>query len=228
MVTIVIPVHNAIECTARLLDQLKQTEAADVAQILVDDASDRETHDVLVKYVSEVPNASLLVNDRQQLFTRTLNRGIRAAQPDTTAIVEINTDCQVKPGFLQALVDCFNRHPDSAIVGYNNYTPTEGEDLEAIYPAVQDHPDYITGHCILIPMDVIRDIGVFCETDYSQAHISSERLWCWKAALQGYKMWYLNSNLCIHDEGGPSWGRNVAWLFYKFDYSTLWPGRDTL
>lgn len=221
IVSLVVPVHNAFTCVDRLLGQLKNTELATCQQIFVDDASDRPTHDRLVNYINEVKTASLLVNTNQQLFTRTLNRGIRAAQPNTDLFVLLNTDCQVKPGFVNRMLDCLEEHPDAAVIGYPDGIPTEGGFSQVLYP------QYVTGHCMLIPRSVFEDIGLFNETDINQAHISSERVWCWRALRFGYTAWYVNSELCIHNEGGPSWNRDIGWLS-RFPFHTLWKGKDTL
>jgi len=223
---LVIPVHNACPQVTRLLSQLPQTEVSGIPQVLVDDASDQETHAVLVKYARKFSNVALLTNPTQQLFTRSLNRGIRAMTPPADYLFLLNSDCQVKPGFANKMLDCIEAHPNAAMIGYPDGIPHKAD------PEKVEHPGYVTGHSLLIPAWALYRLGVFCETDTAgpllgQAHISSERLWCWKALQAGYEAWYVHSDLCIHDDGGPSWGRDLAWL-QRFPRKQLWAGRDTL
>lgn len=220
-ITIVVPVHNALEHVETLLQRLPKTEAAYCDQIFVDDASALGVKDTLLRYALDHNNVSVLRNDKQQLFTRTLNRGIRSATPDTDFILGLNTDCVVSPGFINVMIEAFEKFPNAAVVGYPDGVPQDAG-FEVV-----NHPSYVTGHCIMIPMPVLRKFGVFCETDLNQAHISSERLWFWNVNSKGYCGVYVHRNLVVHDSGGPSWKRDLGWLA-RFDYSKLWPGRDTL
>jgi GT2 family glycosyltransferase len=227
-VAIIVPVRNRPDMVTRLIECFNNSEARNIEQIWVDDASKEETKKILLEHVSKHPHASYLRNDRQQLFTRTLNRGIRAAQPDNEYYACVNTDCILKPGWLNRLIKAHEDHPGSAIIGYFDGRPEPGEgETEAFYPSRPNHPDYITGHCFAVPRWAILELGVLCETNYNQAHIGSESAWCWNACNNGYSMFYVNSDLCIHDEGGASWKRDINWLFC-FDYTTLWKGRDQL
>jgi len=231
---IIIPVHNAPECVTELLDSMSKTEVAEIQieTIFVDDASDKETSDILLKYCLENDWCEYLRNNTQQLFTRTVNRGIRSASRDNDFYVCVNTDCVLKYGWLNHLIEPFDS-PECygvAITGYYDGTP-EDEDgwEECFYPKRLNAPDYVTGHCIALDAKALRDpmLGVFCETDLRQAHIGSEREWCWRAAQLGYRMFYVKGNLCVHDKGGPSWNRDLRWLA-SFDYSQLWKGSDQL
>ena len=227
-ICIVVPVRNRPDMVTRLLDCFNNSEAKEIEQIYVDDAGDEETKKILIDHIAQHSHASYLRNDRQQLFTRALNRGIRAAQPDNDYYCCVNSDCILKPGWLARLVEAHFKHAGAAIIGYADGRPGPGDgEQQAYYPSRPNHPDYITGHCFMVPKWAWESVGVLCETDPNQAHISSERLWCWRAAMEGNHMFYVNSDLCIHDEGGASWGRSLEWL-YSFPYHTLWPGRDEL
>lgn len=221
MISLIIPVHNATECVINLIENLKNTEARDYDIIFVDDASELDTHKVLVEYASEFPNVQILKNTKQQLFTRTLNRGIRAAQPNTEYFICINTDCELSPGWLNSLIAVMEFDKSCAICGYPDGVP-ENKPLEKI-----GVPNYITGHCICIRRKALEELGVFCETDHQQAHIASERIWCWKALNNNWTSYYVHNPLCLHRKDGPSWGRDINWL-WNFNYSQLWEGRDTL
>lgn len=226
-ISICIPVHNAHEHVAKLLECLQNTESNQCEQVFVDDASNAETRSLLIRYCARNSNASYLRNYEQQLFTRTLNRAIRAASPDTYYYCCLNTDCELKEGWLDDLVQCMERHPEAGIVGYPDGRVEDGEDEPAYYPEVPGRTTYITGHCFIVKKEVFDKVGLLCETDLSQAHISSERMLCYKAAEMGYEMWYIHSDKCHHSSGGASWKRDLTWL-YNFPLYQLWqPGRNT-
>ncbi len=220
-VQIVIPVYNRPDMVSRIINSMKNTEAVNYLQLFVDDGSEKETTEMILKYVLERPGCvEYLRNLKQQLFTRTVNRGFRASIPNIEYLVEVNTDCILLPGWLDKLINVLDVNPKAAIVGYPN--SSDCERIEKV-----DYPNYITGHCIAIRRTALEDIGTFCETDLQQAHIASERIWCWKAVELGWEMYYVHSPVCLHEEG-TSWNHNLHWLFSEFDYSQLWKGRDTL
>jgi GT2 family glycosyltransferase len=232
-ICIVVPVRNRPDMVSRLIDCFNNSEADDLEQVWVDDAGDEETRGILLDHVGKHGNAQYLRNTTQQLFTRTLNRGIRAAEPSNDLYTLVNTDCVLKPGWLALLAKAHMENPGSAIIGYPDGRPSgNGEVQQAFYPSRGGAPDYITGHCFMVPRWAFLESGLFCETDLQQAHIGSERLWCWRACGSppygfGNHMFYVNSDLCVHDEGGASWGRSLEWL-YSFDVSSLWSGRDEM
>jgi GT2 family glycosyltransferase len=232
-VSICVPVHNRADMVRRLLTGFQNTEAATLEQVFVDDYSDEETRKVLLTHVGRNKNAQYLRNESQQLFTRSQNRAIRCASPDTDYYLCVNTDCLVKQGWVQLLVEEMINHPMAAIIGYHDGKPgNEGGLQQAYYPSRSGFPDYVTGHCFMVPRWAFLNVGLLCETDLQQAHIGSERIWCWKACGsvpygEGYEMYYVNSNLVEHDEGGASWHRDLNWL-HTFDYTKLWDGRDQL
>jgi GT2 family glycosyltransferase len=225
---LVVPVFNALDCVVRLLDGLENSEAADLPIVFVNDASTEDVRTPILEYCSRHNNAQYLYNPIQQLFTRTVNRGIRAHTPFIEFFVLLNTDCELREGWLNRMIECMQKDPSIAIVGYPDGIPVEGPDQEARYPSRHGSPDYITGHCMLVPRWAFEEFGMFVETDRNQAHIGSERIWCWQINQRGYKMMYVNSPLVIHNQGGPSWKRDLTWLFKKLQQDDLWDGKDEL
>lgn len=238
---IVVPIHNAIEYTSRTLKALVGTTPPWTPIVLVDDASNAETGAFLEHWGQET-NAmgrfvTLLRNGRQQLFTRTVNRGIRYAykkySPESIAIV--NSDCDLRAGWLSQLQMGMDRDPKVGLVGYpDSFDASQGPGFITV-----SMPGYITGHCFLVRTKLFEEIGVLCETDTDgrespelaglkgQAHIGSERVFCWKANAAGWKTLYANfPNLCGH-EAGKSWGHDLNWLA-GFDLQPLWPACDVL
>lgn len=238
---IVVPVFNALPYVSRCLAQIRDLVSHPYL-VVVDDASNPETHQYLDQYVGEMRRegrtAILLTNARQQLFTRAANRGIRYAyhHAKASAVAVVNSDCDLQPGWLEHLERALE-DPRVGIAGYPDRSP-DGELWRAEpYRPVQE-PDYVTGHCILLRMQMLEEIGVFCETDtdgrdspelahvLGQAHIGSDRILCWRANRAGWKTLYSNYPGVYH-EAGKSWGHRQDWLA-QFRLEPLWPACDSL
>lgn len=249
-VAIVIPVHNALPYLQRTVNQIYTTTSADVPLVLIDDASLEPTADWIQSLVhkkssNQVPLKHLLTrkavsarNTRQQLFTRTSNRGLRLAyknfSPDYIAL--INSDCDLRAGWLEGLLEWMA--PDVGLVGYRDAPPPE-----ELYDETEEKqsPDYVTGHCVLLRVVALRECGVFCETDINGskdpglfnlcglAHIGSDRHLNYAFQAKGWRTLYSNRPGVYH-EAGKSWkggSHNLGWLS-QFQLSPLWEPCDVL
>jgi GT2 family glycosyltransferase len=209
--------------------------------VLVDDASLPDTAKRLSIFQGWRPSTArtaLLRNDRQQLFTRTVNRGIRHAVREwgAEAVVVVNTDCTLKQGWLSALLSAL----DNSRVGMAGYWDNNFPDVDLKKQPFTEVkvPEYVTGHCFVLRVAMLREIGVLCETDTDgrqdraltafkgQAHIGSERILCNRANIAGWKTVYVNAPLVEHADG-KSWGRDLRWLS-QFTLVPLWVPNDTL
>jgi GT2 family glycosyltransferase len=241
-VAIVVPVHNALEHVQRSLGTIVATYP-NVPLIVVDDASDPQTHAWMQRFLFEQCPAqirsqhALLRNERQQLFTRTANRGIRYACATQSAPIDfiavVNSDCELQENWLTALLWAME-DPNVGVVGYAEWP--DGE--EPAFRQMQE-PDYISGHCLLLRRQMLAQIGVFCETDVAggpdspglspylgQAHVGSDRALSWRANRAGWQTLYCHYLLC-HHQGAASWRRDLQWLS-QFDLQPLWPACDQI
>lgn len=234
---LVLPVHNALEYTTRTLNALSATLPEGVPVVIVDDASDSDTARLLQTYVL-CRNAFYLRNERQQLFTRTVNRGLRYLHhpPVYDAVAVVNSDCDLRPGWLDHLVQAMQIYPTLGMIGYRDQ-PDQAAFKKRSYTDVV-FPGYVTGHCMLLRMKMLEQLGVFCETDldgrddpalkpfHGQAHIGSERILCWKSMAAGWHTMYCNYPVVFH-EAGKSWNHDLGWLS-QFRLDPLWEPCDTL
>lgn len=242
---IVIPVHNAQEYIERTLQRLEIQGEATNPLVVVDDCSGAETAAFLRDWEQRIRAGAyeaafprkfaLLRNERQQLFTRTVNRGLRYAyhqwHPDFIAVV--NSDCDLKPGWLRHLADGLSRDDSLGLIGYTD-TP---EGKKALVSKVK-YPEYVTGHCLLLRVKMLEEIGILCETDMDGnrspelaglkglAHIGSDRVLSWTANAAGWGTAYCNFAGLTH-AAGKSWKHDLQWLA-NFDLQPLWEPTDTL
>jgi len=242
---IIVPVHNALEHVQRCLPSLVAT-CPRLPLIVVDDGSDEETHRWLRHFLVEecpgpyVARRALLRNERQQLFTRTVNRGLRWAhyrrQGDDPLpldyVAVVNSDCCLSPGWLGAL-RAGMQDLTVGMVGYCDRADGRAPLLRELR-----EPDYVGGHCFLLRLKMLEQIGILCETDtdgtsnpdlapyLGQAHYGSDRTLSWRANRAGWKTLECHAPGCAH-AGHASGGADPAWL-RSFDLWPLWPPCDQL
>jgi GT2 family glycosyltransferase len=164
-VSVVVPVHGRAGLTARCLERVLADLPADCEVIVVDDASSDETPSVLAGFGGAV---RVLRLERNRGFSLACNAGAEVAQGEL--LIFLNNDTEPRPGWLAALVDHADAHPEVAVVGAKLLYPTGtvqhagvvfGQDgyphnLYAGFPA--DHPavdrprrlQAVTGACMLV------------------------------------------------------------------------------
>ena len=111
-VSIVIPAHNKVEVTyLGLCSLLLAYNRTSFEVIVVDDASTDETTE-LEEIVSGI---TVLHNEQPQRFIRACNRG--ASEARGRFVVLLNNDVEVTSGWLDELVDAFDRFDNVGLVG---------------------------------------------------------------------------------------------------------------
>ena len=228
---IIVPVHNAPEAVEQLINSLSETILIPYSLIFIDDNSFPEVSLYLKEQIVKHHNLDwqYLHNNNQQLFTRTVNRGIRAMEPSIPYICEINTDVILHPGWLELMLEIMEKDETIGICGYDG---AEDNILEIF------SPNYVSGHCIMLRRKSLESVGVLMETDMGgvgslasecplgQAHIASDRILCWRLVDAGWKMIRISNTLVEHGFG-PSWNRDFSYL-NRVDISKLWVGKDTI
>lgn len=175
-VSIVIPVHNKWVYTAACLRSLASTDCrVPYEVIVVDDQSSDETSERL----QEVEGLISLRNEENLGFIGSCNRGAERASGEF--IVMLNNDTQVMDGWLDALLETFERHPDTGMVGARLVYPDgrlqeaggivfrDGSGWNYGKGDVADRPeyqfvretDYCSGACIMLRTDLFRELGGF-------------------------------------------------------------------
>jgi GT2 family glycosyltransferase len=176
--SIIIPVFNNAALTRACLDRVLATMPADIAWeiVVIDDASTDATADLLGNY-----------GDRIRIVSHAVNKGFSISCNDGAAIasgqylVFLNNDTVPQQGWLEALVQYADRHPESAVVGSKLLFPNdtiqhcgivicadgEPRHLYSGFPA--NHPlankprrlKAVTGACMLIRQADFRAAGGF-------------------------------------------------------------------
>jgi GT2 family glycosyltransferase len=210
-VSIVIPVYNGptyvLECLAALA---AHTAGVDYEVIAIDDASEEETAALL----RSIGNIRLLRNDRNLGFLLTCNRCLEIAKG--RFLVFLNSDAQVQPGWLGAMLAAFETEKRVGAVGpklvYPNGRLQEAgalinRDCTATLVGLTDDParlrynrrrevEYCSGACLLVETQVFRELGGF-DPHYAPAYCEDADL-CLRLRQRGLRIIYEPAAVVAH------------------------------
>lgn len=213
--SIVIPVYNRAaltrQCLRSLLDGPPQG-SVDFEVIVVDDASTDMTERLLAGYADRI---RLVRHPANSGFASACNDGAASAAGDY--LVFLNNDTLPQPGWLDALVDYAEAHPNAAAVGskllFTDSTVQHagvaiGIDrfpwhLYAGFPA--EHPavnksrrvQIVTGACIAVRRAVFEELGGFdlaFHNGYEDVDL------CLRMGERGYEIHYCHRSVLYHLE----------------------------
>jgi GT2 family glycosyltransferase/glycosyltransferase involved in cell wall biosynthesis len=213
-VSIVIPVFNKWAYTAACLRSLAETACgAGFEVIVVDDQSTDETPQRL----AGIDGLVALRNEQNLGFVGSCNRG--AEQARGRYIVMLNNDTQVLDGWLDALLDTFERFPDTGLAGarlvYPDGTLQEaggiifrdgsgwnyGKGDNADRPEYQfsREVDYCSGACIMLTTELFRELGGF-DSHYAPAYYEDTDL-AFRIRQRGLRVRLQAAATIVHHEG---------------------------
>lgn len=110
-VDLVIPTYDSPELLRACLRALRRMEYRDYRLIVVDDCGERPALPIVQQ---EHPGAIVLRARRNRGLVRAFNRGIAHGTAPYVAL--LNDDTEVDAGWLGALVECAERHPEAGSV----------------------------------------------------------------------------------------------------------------
>lgn len=216
-VSIVIPAHNHVELTRRCLESiLRNTLGVPYEVIVVDDASSDGT----AEYCRNVRNLRLISHSSPKGFLLATNAGAELARG--RYLVLLNNDTEVRPNWLNALLEPAEADERVALVGAKLLYPDlalqeagsivwcdgtgwnygrGGDPGKADYNYLRE-VDYCSAACLLIRRDFFAEVGGFDER-YAPAYYEDTDL-AFTARQRGYKVLYQSAAEVIHHEGSSS------------------------
>ncbi len=212
--SIIVPVHNQLAYTLRCLHALARSGDHSAFEVLVvDDASSDDS-------ASRLPG----VEGLRYLRTPT-NLGfigacnLAASHACGQFLVFLNNDTVVQPGWLDALLDTFDRHPDTGLAGSKLVYPdgrlqeaggivhTDGQ--PANYGRFQDpldprfnflrEADYCSGAALAIPRLLFESLDGF-DPHFAPAYFEDTDL-AMRVREHGLKVRYQPASVVVHHEG---------------------------
>ena len=215
--SIIVPVYNQLHMTLGCLRALADSgDATAFEVIVVDDGSS----DATPKLLPTVPGLVFHRNARNLGFIGACNAG--AAKARGEFLVFLNNDTTVQPGWLDALLATFERHPDTGLAGSKLVYP-DGRLQEAggiifadgscwNYGRFEDpaHPrfnfvretDYCSGASIAIRRELFEDLDGF-DAFYTPAYYEDTDL-AMRVRARGLKVRYQPASVVVHHEGATS------------------------
>jgi GT2 family glycosyltransferase/glycosyltransferase involved in cell wall biosynthesis len=216
-VSIVIPVYNKWDYTAACLRSLAETSCKTGFEVIVvDDQSSDET----AQRLAGIDGLVHLRNEENLGFVGSCNRG--AEQARGRYIVMLNNDTQVLDGWLDALLETFERHPNTGLAGARLVYP-DGRLQEAGGIVFHDgsgwnygksddpgrpeycysrEVDYCSGACIMLPTGLFRELGGF-DPHYAPAYYEDTDL-AFRVRAHGLRVRLQPAATIIHHEGATS------------------------
>jgi GT2 family glycosyltransferase/glycosyltransferase involved in cell wall biosynthesis len=205
--SIVIPVHGALdavrECVASVL---RHTDPAIAKVLLIDDCSPDAGMGPLLEGFARAPGVTLLRNESNLGYTRTVNLGLRLAGDDD--VILLNSDTIVTPQWVEGLrstayslsrvgtvtamsdnagafsfpwPDRANRKPPE--VRYDDYAATLVDALAGLAPI--DLPTG-SGFCMYLRRAAIAEVGLFDEVAFPRGY-GEENDFCQRALKAGWR-----------------------------------------
>lgn len=210
---IVVPVHSrgeydTRECLRTCIDNIQAT-ADNFRMIFVDDFCDEAGSVVVREMASRFRESYVIRTEKQRWFTRAMNLGLRLVR--TPWVVTVNTDCTFDKGWLDELLAV--RDEVGGKVGLVG-SVLSGEEPRRY--AVITHPDYVTGHCLLMSMQALYECSAhrgmpgwyFDETQAINIHIRSDNEICRTMSALGYST-VKSFKSAVGHVSGRSWGHQL-------------------
>jgi GT2 family glycosyltransferase/glycosyltransferase involved in cell wall biosynthesis len=213
-VSIIIPVYNKWVYTAACLRSLLKFKGKYAFEVIVvDDQSSDETAERL----AAIDGLTHLRNEKNLGFVGSCNHGARHARGEY--LVLLNNDTQVLQGWLDELIDTFEREPLAGLVGARLVYPDGslqesggiifndgsgwnfGREKQAENPEFLflREVDYCSGACIALKTEYFLQIGAFDER-YAPAYYEDTDL-AFRVRESGLKVFIQPLSVVIHHEG---------------------------
>ena len=230
-VTIILVSWNTRDLLRWALRSVRDHAAMPVHMVVVDNASSDGSPEMVR---AEFPEATLIVNPDNRGFGQANNQGFAAS--DEPLVLLLNSDAELTPGALPALVGEMDRYPNAGVVGARLVFPngrfqasfadfpTLGRELLALaglsrllfgptYPsyaeAASGEPravDWVGGACMLLRREAVTATGGF-DPGY---HLYSEEMdLCRRIRQAGFTVRYQPSAVAVHHGGQSSTQRSL-------------------
>ena len=214
-VSVIVPLHTGVELTRTCLESIRDNTAGVAYEVVVvDDEADAETK----LFLERVQGATVVVNERNLGYLRSVNRAAGAARGRW--LVLANNDIVVRPGWLRALLACAESAADVGAVTpkylYPDGTLNEAgaitwRDGSGVNYGRGDDPsrpaynyrrqvDYGSAAALLVRAELFAGLGGYDER-FAPMYYEDADL-CFRLRQGGARVLYEPEAVVVHVEGG--------------------------
>lgn len=215
LVSIITVNYNQSEVTCELLESLKKITYKNIEIIVVDNGSKEDSQNNMLKKYDFI---KLIRSQKNLGYAGGNNLGIKAAKGEYCLF--INNDTEVDSGFIEPLVECFEKDTTIGMVSpkikffhspdtiqYAGYSPmnqfTLRQELIGYHRVDNGQFDKggvthsIHGAAMMVPMKIIKKVGMMAEVYFLYYE---EHDWSFRIKKAGYKTVYQPASLVFHKE----------------------------
>jgi GT2 family glycosyltransferase len=230
LVSIVSVNFNQAEVTCEMIDSLTRITYPNIEIIIIDNNS-REDDPAVIK--QRFPGVILYVSPVNYGFAGGNNLGLMRARGDYVLL--LNNDTVVDKGFLEPLIRKMEADKtigavspkirfywDPTLIQYAGYTPMNHITMRSFAIGYREtdkgqydrdaETAYAHGAAMLVPMDVIRKIGLM---SYIFFLYYEEADWSYRIKRAGYKVWYVHDSKVFHKESISVGKINPMKIYYQ-------------
>lgn len=160
-------------------------------------------------------NLLFILNDNNAGFAGGNNVALRYIMKNNLSeyVMLLNNDTVVSPDFINGLVDKANQSSENGFVGINTYYYDNNKQIQtvggglidlvhgecsAVTNSQVDEFDFITGSCVLMPLQVLKEVGLM---DESYFMYWEDVDWSTRTRNKGYKLKVADYGYIYHKEG---------------------------
>jgi GT2 family glycosyltransferase/cyclopropane fatty-acyl-phospholipid synthase-like methyltransferase len=114
-ISLIVPVYNQAKYTSEMLASIGKHEGYELEIIIVDNASDEETKNVIREFEKNNSNVKIITNTENLGFPKAINQGLAVAKGDYVFLA--NNDIILPPDWLERMVAHAERNKSIGMVG---------------------------------------------------------------------------------------------------------------
>ncbi len=221
LLSMVMLTWNQLDYTRNCLASIQRTVSVPFELIVVDNGSTDGTVDWLRRQAEMDSRIRLVENPENRGFSGGNNQGMQLARG--RYILLINNDLLVFDGWIERMLELFNRYPDAGVVGsMTDHASGLQVVAEAGSLSAEELPAFaerfrtrwrgrvipcrrVVGFCMLFRRELLEEIGLLDESFGSGNYEDDD--YCLRAELAGYRN-LLAGDVFVHHAGGASFSGN--------------------